>query len=95
MEAGKPPGWLDARHRRMLGWVVFGTVVTGALAGLAVLSLALGTRLAAAGFALATLAAAPLIAVGPAIDWWRHRRPRRQGHARRPGGFPPGQAGIR
>ncbi|MFC7477611.1 hypothetical protein ACFQS7_24845 [Dankookia sp. GCM10030260] len=63
--------------------------VVGGLAGLCVLALALGARLAAAGLALATLAATPLLGVGPVLDWWRHRRPRRRRHASRPEDFPP------
>lgn len=70
--------------------MALGAAITGALAGLTVLSLALGARLFAAGFALATLAAAPLVGVGPLLDWWRHRRPYRRRHAARPESFPRG-----
>jgi hypothetical protein len=74
----------------MLGWVALGTSMTGTLAGLTVLTFALGARVVSAGFALATLAATPLVGVGPALDWWQHRRPQRQRHARRPEDFPSG-----
>jgi hypothetical protein len=59
---------------------------------LTVLAFALGLRLLAAGLALATLAATPLLGIGPLLDWWRHRRPHRRRHARRPDDFPPGGA---
>ncbi|MEN0074412.1 MAG: hypothetical protein AAGC69_08515 [Paracraurococcus sp.] len=42
----------------------------------------------AAGLALAMLAATPILGVGPALDWWRHRRPHRQRHRQRPESFP-------
>ncbi|MDO9708527.1 hypothetical protein [Paracraurococcus lichenis] len=71
----------------MLGWVALGIGITGILAGLTVAALAMGARILAAGLALATLAAAPLVGIGPVLDWWRHRRPHRQRHARRPEGF--------
>ncbi|MBK1661378.1 hypothetical protein [Paracraurococcus ruber] len=74
----------------MIGWVAMGAGVTGAMAGFSVLSLALGARTLAAGFALATIAASPLVGIGPALDWWRHRRPHRRRHATRPDSFPPG-----
>jgi hypothetical protein len=80
--------WLGPRHRRMLGWAATGMVLTGGLAGGTVLCFALGARLAAAGLALATVAVAPLLALGPVLDWWRHRRRRR--HRIRPAGFPGG-----
>ncbi|WP_149537624.1 hypothetical protein [Siccirubricoccus phaeus] len=82
-----PPQWLDARHRALLGWAALGAVATGGLAGLSVACLALGAQRWAAGFALAMLAAAPLLGVGPVLDWWRHRRPYRQRHRQRPGDF--------
>ena len=62
----------------------------GLLAGLTVLTFAFGLRLLAAVLALATLAATPLLGVGPVLDWWRHRRPYRRRHATRPEDFPPG-----
>jgi hypothetical protein len=81
------PQWLDARHRALLGWAACGAGLTGGLAGLSVVCLALGARDWAAAFALAVLAAAPVLTVGPMLDWWRHRRPLRQRHRRRPEGF--------
>jgi membrane protein implicated in regulation of membrane protease activity len=82
--------WLGKRHRRLLLLVAAAAALEGLLAGLAVASLALGARLWAAGFALATLVAAPLLLVGPGLDRWRHRAPRRRVHHRRPEEFPPG-----
>ncbi|WP_431269299.1 hypothetical protein [Dankookia sp. P2] len=67
---------------------MLGGASIGLLAGLTVLAFALGARLAAAGLALATLAATPLLGVGPVLDWWRHRRPHRHRHASRPDDFP-------
>ena len=69
-----PMEWLDPRHRALLGWAALGAAAVGALAALTVAAFALGARLWAAGFALATVAAAPLLAAGPLLDWWRHRR---------------------
>lgn len=87
-DTSRPPAWLDARHRRLLGWTAVGAMAVGLLAGLTVASFALGARLLAALFALATLAATPLLGVGPALDWWRHRRPHRRRHRSRPESFP-------
>jgi hypothetical protein len=87
-DAGAPPEWLGLRHRRIIGWVAFGGAVTGGLAGVTVTCFVLGARLWAAGFALATLAAAPLLAVGPVLDWWWHRRPLRRRHRVRSERFP-------
>lgn len=89
-DTGAPAAWLSPRHRGLLAWAALGAAATGSLAGLSVLSLALGARPWAAGFALATLAAAPLLVVGPALDWWRHRRPHRRRHRSRSPDFPPG-----
>ncbi|WP_165838698.1 hypothetical protein [Roseicella frigidaeris] len=83
-DASRPPAWLDARHRRLLGWAA----LVGLLAGLTVLAFALGARLLAALLALAMLAATPVLGVGPALDWWRHRRPHRRRHRHRPESFP-------
>ena len=85
----RPPDWLSPRHRALVGWVAAGAGTTLGLAGLTVVTFVLGARLAAAGFALATIAASPLIGVGPTLDWWRHRRPRRRRHRARPDSFPP------
>ena len=63
------------------------TLLLGLLSGLAVLSLALGWRLAAADFALGVILVSPLLLLGPAQDWWWHRRGRRRRHSVRPEGF--------
>jgi type IV secretory pathway TrbD component len=89
-DTSEAPEWLGLRHRRLLGWVMLSGGVVGVLAGLSALCLLLGARLWAAGFALAMLAAAPLVAVGPGLDWWRHRRPHRRRHRSRSPDFPPG-----
>ncbi len=83
------PEWLGPRHRHLLAWAVLGAAATGGLAGLTVLCLALGARFWAASFALATIAAAPLLVVGPVLDWWRHKRPYRRSHHSRSPDFPP------
>ncbi|MBY0333979.1 MAG: hypothetical protein K2X49_25255 [Acetobacteraceae bacterium] len=87
-----PPAmeWLGARHRRLLLAVALPAALVGLLAGLTVACFVLGVRLWAAGFALGTLAAAPLMLVGPGLDWWRHGRRRRHVHRQRPGEFPDG-----
>jgi hypothetical protein len=72
--AALPLQWLDGRHRALLAWAALGGLVIGGFATLTVFAFALGQRLWAAVFALATLAAAPLLGAGPALDWWRHRR---------------------
>ena len=82
------PEWLGPRHRHLLAWAALGAGATGSLAGLTVLCFVLGARLWAAGFALATLAAAPLLGIGPLLDWWRHQRPHRRRHRRRSPDFP-------
>ncbi|GGC29651.1 hypothetical protein GCM10011504_04850 [Siccirubricoccus deserti] len=87
-DTAEPPEWLGPRHLRLLGWAALGAGLTGGLAALSVACLALGARLWAAGFALAVVAASPLLVLGPVLDWWRHRRPRRQRHRSRPEGFP-------
>lgn len=74
-----PPEWLSPRHRLVLGLFALGLVVVGVLAGLTVAAYASGAREVAALFALATLAASPLVALGPVQDWWRFRRGRRVG----------------
>jgi len=51
--------------------------VVGALAGATVAAFASGARGAAAVLALLTLLASPALLLGPAQDWWRHRRGRR------------------
>jgi hypothetical protein len=80
--------WLGARHRRLVLAVAAAAATLGLLAGLTVACFVLGARLWAAGFALATLAAVPLLGIGPGLDWWRHGRPgRRSVHHRRPSGF--------
>lgn len=84
------PEWLGPRHRRILAWSAFGVAVEGGWAGLTVLCFLLGARPWAAGFALALLAASPLLLVGPVQDWWRHRRPHRRRHRTRPADFPTG-----
>ncbi|TCI00063.1 hypothetical protein EJV46_05245 [Roseococcus sp. SYP-B2431] len=68
-----PPEWLSARHRLILGLFALGAVVVGGLAGVTVAAFASGARGAAAVFALSTLAASPLLLVGPLQDRWRHR----------------------
>lgn len=61
----------------MLALFACALVVIGALAGLTVAAYASGARAMAAVFALLTLAALPLLAIGPLQDWWRFRRGRR------------------
>jgi hypothetical protein len=78
------PEWLGPRHRHLLAWAALGAGATGGLAGLTVLCFVLW----AAGFALATLAAAPLLGIGPLLDWWRHQRPHRRRHRQRSPDFP-------
>ncbi len=86
--AAPPMEWLGPRHRRLLLAVAAAALVLGLLAGLTVACFVLGARLWAAGFALATLAAVPLLGVGPGLDWWRHRRRGpRQVHRARPEQF--------
>jgi hypothetical protein len=89
-DAGVPPDWLGARHRLIIAWTALGAVVEGALAGLTVLCVVLGAWAWAAAFALALMAASPLLLVGPAQDWWRHRRPHRRHHRSRSPDFPAG-----
>ncbi|MDB5414153.1 MAG: hypothetical protein JWR10_2488 [Rubritepida sp.] len=72
-----PPEWLSVRHRLILGLFALGAVVVGALAGLTVAAFASGAQGISAIFALLTLAASPLLLLGPIQDWWRHRRGRR------------------
>jgi hypothetical protein len=86
-DGGTPPGFLSARHRRLLGLGALAAALLLGLAGLAVLALGLGWRLAAAGFGLGFLLACPLLLLGPAQDWWRHRRGRRRRHRARPPGL--------
>jgi hypothetical protein len=83
--------WLGPRHRRLILAVAAAALLVGALAGLTIACFVLGARSWAAGFALATLAAAPLLGLGPGLDWWRYRRrgPRRV-HRQRPQEFGPG-----
>lgn len=69
-----PPEWLSPRHRLILGLFALGALVVGGLAGATVAAFASGARGWAAVLALLTLAASPLLALGPLQDWWRHRR---------------------
>jgi hypothetical protein len=78
---------MSRRHRLVLGLGALALVLLGGLAWLAVLSLALGWRLMAADFALATLVASPLLLLGPVQDWWRFRRGQRRRHRHRPQDF--------
>lgn len=87
-DAGTEPAWLDLRHRRILGWMMLSAALVAGLAGLSALCFMLGLRLWAAGFALATMAAAPTLLFGHAQDWWHHRRGRRRSHRQRPDAFP-------
>lgn len=68
-----PPEFLSGRHRLILGFFALGAVVVGSLAGVTVAAFASGARSVAAIFALMTLAASPLLLVGPLQDRWRHR----------------------
>ena len=86
-DSGTPPPFLSIRHRRLLGLSALAALLLVALAGGAVVSLALGWRLLAAGFGLLTLLGSPLLLLGPVQDWWRHRRGRRRRHLTRPEGF--------
>jgi hypothetical protein len=74
--APPPPEWLSPRHRLILGLFALGGLVVGGLAGATVAAFASGARGWAAVLALMTLAASPLLALGPVQDWWRHRRRR-------------------
>jgi len=87
--------WLGPRHRRLLVAVGGAAVLVGGLAALTVACFLLGARLWSARLALATLAASPLLLLGPGLDWWRHRRRarRRGAHRARPASFPPPRAG--
>lgn len=78
-----PPEFLSSRHRLVLGLFLLAVALVGGFAGLAAAAYASGARGAAAIFALLTVLAAPLLALGPAQDWWRFRRGRRVG-----GGYP-------
>lgn len=82
----EPMDWLGPRHRRLLAVVAATAGLVGMLAGLSAACLMLGARHWAAAFALAMLAASPLLLLGPGLDRWRHRRRR---HLVRPPGFPP------
>ena len=62
----------------------------GEQVAITILCFVIGARVWSAIFALATLAAAPLLLLGPVLDWWRHRRGRRQRHLARPDHFPGG-----
>ncbi|MBS7813034.1 hypothetical protein [Roseococcus pinisoli] len=61
----------------ILGLFALALLVVGGLAGVTVAAFASGAREASAVFALLTLAASPLLLLGPAQDWWRFRRRRR------------------
>ncbi len=79
--------WFGPRHRRLLVTCAGAGLLVATLASLSALCLVLGARLAAALAALGTLAAAPLLLLGPGLDWWRHRRGRRRRHRQRPDHF--------
>jgi hypothetical protein len=68
-----PPVFLSPRHRLILGLYALVLLAIGGLAGLTVAAFASGARSAAAVFALLTLAAVPLLLIGPLQDRWRHR----------------------
>ena len=89
-DTAEPMEWLGPRHRRLLLSFAGAMALVSALAAATVICLMVGARLWSAAFALATLAAAPLLLLGPALDWWRHRRGRRLRHASRPEHFPGG-----
>jgi len=74
----------SARHGLSVALFGLGLLLVGALAGLSLAALVSGARGWAALFALGMLLASPLLLLGPAQDWWRHRRGRRQVHAQRP-----------
>lgn len=82
--------WLGPRHQRLLASFAASAALVGALAGFTVLCFVLGARFWAAILALGTVAAAPLLLLGPALDWWRHGRRRWRRHRARPDGFPGG-----
>ncbi len=89
-DAGDAMEWLGPRHRRLILAVAGAAAIVAGLAGATALVFMAGGRVAAALLALATIAATPLLLLGPALDWWRHRRGRRQRHRRRPARFPGG-----
>ena len=72
-----PPEFLSRRHRLVLGLFLLAVALVGGLGGLAAAAYASGARGTAAVFALLTVLAAPLLALGPVQDWWRFRRGRR------------------
>ncbi|MCW8085325.1 hypothetical protein [Sabulicella glaciei] len=72
-----PAPWLSPRHRLVLAITFVGAALVAALGGAAVAAFASGAQGAAAVLGLLTLLAAPLPLLGPAQDWWRHRRGRR------------------
>ncbi len=82
-----PPAFLSYRHRLLLGLSALAALLLATLAAGSILSLALGWRLMAAGFGLLTVLASPLLLLGLAQDWWRHRRGHRRRHLIRPEGF--------
>ncbi len=86
-DSSAPPAFLSYRHRLLLGLSAMAALLLAGLAAASIISLALGWRLLAAGFGLLTLLASPLLLLGPAQDWWRHRRGRRRRHHTRPAGF--------
>jgi hypothetical protein len=92
-DGAEPMEWLGARHRRLLASFAGASLVVGALAAASAFCLVLGARFWAAVAALAALAAAPLLLLGHALDWWRHRRGRWRRHRRRPDHFPRGGGG--
>jgi len=89
-DATEPMEWLGPRHRRLLASVAGAAALEGGLVAITILCFVIGARVWSAIFALATLAAAPLLLLGPVLDWWRHRRGRRQRHLARPDHFPGG-----
>jgi len=61
----------------VLGLFFLALAVVGGLAGATVAAFVSGARGPAAVLALLTLLASPTLLLGPAQDWWRHRRRRR------------------
>ncbi len=61
----------------MLAIFFASAALIGALAGATIAAFASGAEGAAAVLGLLTLLSAPLLLLGPAQDWWRHRRGRR------------------
>jgi len=83
-DASAPPEYGSPRYRLNIVLLGVGLLFVGALAGLSVAALMSGARAWAAVFALGMLLASPLLLLGPAQDWWRHRRGQRRAHEARP-----------